>query len=303
MKYIVGILATCIFCSCMSRGNRTDKINHVVDSLIVSGSLSSNVVSVFKECKGQYALYTISNTIGIIYDEMGNIIISGIRSYNGTTILFYFPTSKIVNVDQERLEKIIKGDRGTPHAKLWYYAECKESKKELLVEAQNSDIASYEIPAVRDFTCSNSLPTFLNEVIIYSLTVVRNDSLNITDFNMLAKVYNRTCDTLYNELKSSDFAFIESADTVFCDVKRLSLHDKFIDDTLWVNDSDLVDRYQLSFSTSKRFIQFKDCAIKQMLKDSFCLLDTMNFYKKGEFKIFIPDQIKVYLQRNGKWVE
>lgn len=303
MKYIVAIWTACIFCSCMSESSMTDKINHVVDSLIISGSLSGHVVSVFKEDKGQYDLYTISNTIGVVYDEVGNVVISGTRSYNGITILFYFPADNITNTDQDKLERTIKDDSGTHHVKLWYYAVCKEYHKELLVEAKNPGIASYEIPAIRDFACAYSLLPSSNEVIIYSVTVVENDTLNKTDFDMLAKVYNRTGDTLYNKLRSPNFAFIQLADTVICNVKRLPLHDKLIDDTLWVDDPDLIARYKLSFSINNKFIPFEPCTIQQMLEDSFCLIDTVNFYKEGEFKVFIPDKIDIYLQRNGEWLE
>lgn len=307
MKKLIVAWVLLSFCSCIQR-REVNRIDQVVDSLICSYPLNTKIMSVFEKDMGEYFLYAISNSVGIVYDEKGTLIVSDIRHISGKNILFYSSREDSTVLDESRLQELLEEEENVHHSLLWYYAVCKDGSKDMLVQAANAYVAPYEIPEIRNFSCMSTSvqPIVSNEIIVDDISAIVNDSLGVTDVSMIAKVYNRTSDTLYNELPSETFVFIDSADTIFCDVEKLSLNERIVDDTLWKDNTALICRYNLHFTMENekrmRYLSCED-SIKTMLRKSFFLLDNNDLSNDSVLDVIIPQEIRVNLFKNGKWIE
>lgn len=308
MKKIIAVWILLSLCGCMQKKN-INRIDQVVDSLISSYPLNTKIISVFEKDMEEYFLYAISNSVGIVYDEEGNLIVSEIRHINDKNILFYSSREDSTMVDEATLLELLKEKEDVHHSLLWYYAMCKDGNKDILIQAANAYVASYEIPEIRNFSCMSSTsiqPIPSNEIIVDNVSAIVSDSLGLTDINMVAKVYNRTSDTLYSELPSDTFVFIDSSDTIFCDVEKLSLNERIIDDTLWKDNSALISRYNLHFvmRNEKRMGYLSSGEdIKSMLRKSIYLLDYNSSSNDSILNVLIPQEIRVNLSKNGRWIE
>lgn len=308
MKKIIVAWLLLSFCSCMQR-REVNRIDQVVDSLISSCPLNTKIMSVFEKDMGEYFLYVISNSVGIVYDEGGNLIVSEIRHISGKDILFYSSQEDSTVLDETTLLKLFEEEENVHHSLLWYYAVCKDGSKDMLVQAANAYVAPYEIPEIRNFSCTSTSvqqPVFSNEIIVDDISAIVNDSLGVTDIGMIAKVYNRTSVALYNELPSETFVFIDSADTILCDVEKLSLNERIIDDTLWKDNTALICRYNLHFTmkNEKRmsYLSSGD-SIKSMLRKSIYLLGYNSSSDDSILDVIIPQEIRVNLSKDGRWIE
>ena len=306
MRKIIVVWILFSLCSCMQKKS-ISRIDQVVDSLISAYPLSTKIISVFEKDMEEYFLYAISNTVGIVYDEKGNLVVSEIRHINGKNILFYSSRKASAVLDETELIELLE-EENVHHSLLWYYAMCKDGNKDILVQAANAYVASYEIPEIRNFSCTSTSvqPIVSNEIIVDDISAIINDSLGVTDISMIAKVFNRTSDTLYNELPSDTFVFIDSSDTIFCDVEKLSLNERIIDDTLWKDNTALISRYNVHFAmkNEKRMGYLSSGeTIKSMLRKSIYLLDYSNSSNDSILDILIPQEIRVNLSKDGRWIE
>lgn len=307
MKKLIVAWVLLSFCSCIQR-REVNRIDQVVDSLICSYPLNTKIMSVFEKDMGEYFLYAISNSVGIVYDEKGTLIVSDIRHISGKNILFYSSREDSTVLDESRLQELLEEEENVHHSLLWYYAVCKDGSKDMLVQAANAYVAPYEIPEIRNFSCMSTSvqPIVSNEIIVDDISAIVNDSLGVTDVSMIAKVYNRTSDTLYNELPSETFVFIDSSDTIFCDVEKLSLNERIVDDTLWKDNTALICRYNLHFTMeNEKRMMYLSCedSIKTMLRKSFFLLDNNDLSNDSVLDVIIPQEIRVNLFKDGKWIE
>lgn len=292
MRYCVLVLMIALS-GCNSPTNVDTRIKEVLDSLNVNNNIASFHIKDMKD----YWLYTISNDIGLIYDGEGNPLISEIRKMNGKNVIVYSTPKKVHNIDKEVVQQIEKSYKAPYHSIIWYFAITKDGKKEVLTQAANFDVMPYEIPSIRNFmNPSKKIKNY--EYIIDYVTVKNDDSLKTTDISMNVKEYNRFGD------KSSvinDFSFIWMGDTMKFKIDTLSLYSSYIDDTLWVEDPFLINRYYLQLRLEGKGdvskFQKRD-SIKNVLNESLLLGE-----ENDNVEIIVPPDIQIHLRKNGTWIE
>ena len=301
MKGLNIIWVTFLLCSCAQRENV--RIDRIIDSLVNSTSIEGGIMSVFERNMGTYSLYTISNSPGPIYDENGEVIISEIEKLKGKIILFYFQNKKTIKLKEKELIKLLQEDNAN-HKMLWYYATCKKRNKEILIQADNISVASYEIPQIRDFSCSTTNKVSPFEAIINYITIEMNDSSGIVRIYMIANLYDRNFETLHSRPDSVSFFFVNFGDTIQCQMEELSLYDMFIEDTLWVKNPALVSKYALNATINSQKSTNKPDNYKQMknLLNKFMLsvykLDSLSNVINDTIGVIIPQEININIKKN-----
>lgn len=302
MKYTNFILFTLLLCSCAQK--ECTKVDRIVDSLINSVSIEGSVMSIYEKNMGTYFLYVISNSSGPVYDERGEIIVSKIRILKDKYVFYYFHNEKPISIGEEKLIELLQKDSAN-HKILWYYAVCEKSEKEVLVQADNIYVAAYEIPQIRDFSCSLTatlVPPI--EVIVDYVTAVMNDSLGAIDIYMIANLYDRTSDVLTKKIYDINFVFIRCEDTFRCKVKKLPLNDILIEDTLWKKNTALVNKYALNVTVDNqqnmdnlvRSEQIKNLLNRSMF--SVYKYDSCSIVKSDTIRMMIPQEVNVNIKDN-----
>lgn len=130
--------------------------------------------------------------------------------------------------------------------------------------------------------------------------------LLICHFCIIELLICKLDESLLSELPSDTFVFIDSSDTIFCNVEKLSLNERIIDDTLWKDNSALISRYNLHFvmRNEKRMGYLSSGEdIKSMLRKSIYLLDYNSSSNDSILNVLIPQEIRVNLSKNGRWIE
>lgn len=278
---------------CYNPANIDNRINEVIDSL----RNENPIVSFQQKDMGKYYLFTISNEIGPLYDEYGNIQASEVRNIGDKNIIVYSSTKNLDFVDGDKIKEIESSYTMPHHTIIWYFAITKDGKREFLIKPTNSSIMFYEIPSIRNFmNPSKKIKKY--EYIIDYVTVENDDSLKTTDISMNVKEYNRFGD---KNPVINDFSFIWLGDTMKFKIDTLSLYSSYIDDTLWVEDPFLINRYDLQLKLEGKGdvskFQKRD-SIKNILKESLLFGEGNN-----NVEIIIPSNIQIHLQRNGIWIE
>lgn len=144
---ILLILSIICLSGCNSPANIDDRVNELVDSL----NNENSIVSFHQRDMGDYWLYTISNEIGPLYDEIGNLTVSEIRNIGDKDILVYSSTSTSKNIDRDKVTKVDSCHTMPHHTTIWYFAITKDGKREKLIQPVNSSVMPYEIPSIRNF--------------------------------------------------------------------------------------------------------------------------------------------------------
>lgn len=241
---IIGLLL--FACSCTKQYNM-QRLMTIIDSLQIRYPAYTDILSVYEKDMGTHWLYVVDNSVGIIYDNDGNIVVTEIFHRNNKAVLFYASSLGQTTLDEETVLSVIKNGHCT-HRILWYYAVCKSDRKELLVQAANDNVDFYEIPAIRDFPYYDKASTS-NELIVDYLSVKENGASDTMDIFLIAKFYNRTSDQSFSLLPPGDFVFINGNDTAYCNIIGLPLMDRSVDDPLWTPDPELAGRYEISCTT------------------------------------------------------
>lgn len=244
MKYFMILYLTLSLCCCTEKPS-VDKLHTIVDSLQNCYPEYTDVMAIIEKDMGNYFLYTIANTEGVIYDDNGKMVVSGLWQVNGKSVLLYSSHPHPMALNVEKVLASIK-DYNCKHGLLWFYAVCKKGKSDLLVQAANHDVAAYEIPEIRDFPHARKLGIH-NEIIVDYASIEIDDSLKKARIYTIVKAYNRTNNSLYDKLPSGIFMFIDKNDTIPCNVDTLNLRENFEEDSLWTPNPELIGRYALNF--------------------------------------------------------
>lgn len=291
MRKLLFLFVVCLS-GCYNPTNIDDRLNEVIDSL----NNESHIVSFYQKDMGKYYLFTISNEIGPLYDEYGNIQASEVRNVGNENIIVYSSTKNLAVVDENKIKEIESLYTIPHHTVIWYFAITKDGREEFLIQPVNSSVMPYEIPSVRNFM-NPSKEVKGYEYIIDYISVITEDSLQTANIGINIKQYNR----LDKNKSINNFSFIWQGDTLQFKIDTLSLYSSYIDDTLWVEDSFLTNRYHLHLELRGKNVVSKfqeQDSIKSILEESILVGEKMN-----DIEIIIPSDIPINMQRNGKWIE
>ena len=277
--------------SCCTQINVEHRVSEIIDSL----SCTHNVVSFYKKDMADYWLYTISNQIGLVYDEEGNYNFSEIKQIGHKDYIVYSKPKEIHDIDESQFNTIVSLYNDPSHSIVWYFAITKDAKRDLLIQPANSDVMPYEIPSIRNFINPAKVSNDY-EYIWDDITIETNDSLQKARIRMIVKQFNRL-ESKKEVTHRFSFAWLD--DTLQFKIDTLALCSSVIDDTLWVDDPCLVNRFDLELELKGISTEFKerDSIRKYLLESIFVEGD------KNDTEVIIPSDILIHLQHNGIWEE
>lgn len=227
-----------------------------VKECVESGGLSEKVIGVYKSHlnRGDYELYFIRQFEGLVVDED---FINEIIEWEGRYILLCSNVN--TGISEEVESKFTKETVDEVNDLLFYFVQCRITGKSLLVKAVNRHVEPYEIPEIREFTCSENIFKKNNIEIIatsYSFDALENyvleeDTLSFFPINYRAEftIYNRSDSCLFFGSPCDSlgyFAIVNGNDTLYLGAKLAALSDYRIDDPDYIEDPEKFVRFSVT---------------------------------------------------------
>lgn len=342
ITYLVFSLFLLSCSSSQEKQNRADLINAVIEC-IDSEAFPTKIIAVDESDfdYGDYRHYSISGSRYIYGGEMSPYKIMELKN---KYVFFYSNRKKSLprKYVNDIIEKYDDYDyfKGLYSNVMFYFLQCKKTGKNILRHVANSEMYSYEIPELRDFSCSD-VP-FIKKPFellsdFYSFDVLdkyvsgkkkvhsfpKNYSAAIT-------VYNRTDSCLFFHGVDTTFGFwciIHGSDTLRLHAKKSSKPEIIIDDPtykedpenidcLFLTSDDNVDFFNRISSTSRDYHQDLHALVRDSL---FYIPNVANYelrkkddciYPTEKVKVIVPIDIKYsyktpkfeYRYRGGKLI-
>lgn len=317
------ILLTILLCGCslsQQERNKTELIN-AISQCIDSGEFKGKIIGVYRldYSYKDHDVYLIGQYYGIAEGEAYPYEIIQLKDKH----VFLF-SNKEKELPHDKVDKIqneldeIQNNASTA----FYFAQCKTSDKNLLVHAVNAYIEPYEIPEIRDFTCSDMLVKKNNiEIIVtdYNFDAVdnyittHNDTMLYfpTNYTGIISIYNRTDSCIFfpMEEKYGKFAIVNYKDTLHLSTEEISLADMDIDDPDYKFDKQKITRAIISSEIDLSFFEKLinndnyEKKILSLLRDSIFYLPNSSEYKEHGDRSFIypKEKIKVITPIEAKY--
>lgn len=264
MNKITYLLFSLFLLSCSSpqeKRNKVDLINAVIEC-IDSKAFPAKILVVYESDfdYGDYKHYSILGFRDIYRGEMSPYEIMELKD----KYVFFFSSRK-KPLPEEYVDDIVEKYNNYDYFKglysntKFYFLQCKKTGKSILHHAVNDDIYSFEIPELRDFSCSDR--PFIKEPIellvdAYSFNVLDkyvSGKMRIHSFpkNCIAVVvvYNRTdsCLSFHGaDTTFGNWCIIHRNDTLRFHVKKISKTNLLVDDPTYKEDPEKVDRLYLT---------------------------------------------------------
>jgi len=314
MKNTIYIISLLFLFSCHDdpKNKNRERLIHNIKKCIATVNFNEKILEVckMKNDYGDYDLYNIKGFFGIIVgEEYPDEIIKVEDKY----IFLYIDGNKqLINETDSIYEKYGKYDKITNT--MFYFAICKRTQNELLVKVPNQETYPYEIPELREFSCSQkeSLKLDSIELIIgkYSIDakehVVNKDTILFPQ-NISAQVhiYNRSNSRLFfaqMEDTLGHFYLINGLDTLQLFKKfNIGITNLRIDDPEYEHYPDKRFGYLIDSDDTSFFNNLNIDQVNALIRDSLFYFPNAELYAKKagkdylyptkKLKIIVPDGI------------
>lgn len=324
---VLILITTVFFLNCTNHSSKSiddDLVDAVLEALD-SNAFHEKIISVIKSDYDykDYDLYKISGYRDYMRPDDYPYQIMELRD----KIVFFFSFDTEKNLPHEDIDKIIEENYncrnwGDPCSNIaYFFVKCKDSDKKLLYKAINNTIRSFEIPEIRDFSCSSNSSTkkdieiITEDFVLHALDdyVLEKDTIKKFPSKMVLtlNIYNRTDTCISLDATNSllgQFNLINGNDSLTFKVKELYINNFVVDDPTYKQDPQryarlmLISDENLSFFSKINSINYHDNLIS-LIRDSLFYLPNKELYSSyGDKCIFPKDNIKVITPPEGYYV-
>ncbi len=320
-RIIYWVLISLLLLSCTNTTltqedkNKKDLID-AVKKCINSGELPGKLVEVHRSHidRGDCELYFIRQFGGLIVDEG---FLNEIIEWKGKKILLC--SNVDTGISEEVVDKLTEEIVDSAwNSTVFFFIQCKTTGKSLLVKPANRRVEIYEIPEIREFTCSEDIYIKENIEIIatsYSFDAFDNyvlgeDTLKYFPirYEGYFTIYNRSDSCLFFGSPNDSFgyfAIINGHDTLYLDAHPASLDNDRIKSLDHEEDTGKFMRFSVSSEANPKF--FRGIAnrnyyqkLRKLLQDSIFYFPSRYYgeyiskkciYPKEKLKVITPKEV------------
>ncbi|NDV60160.1 hypothetical protein [Bacteroides sp. 519] len=316
MEIKILLITTVLFfmsCNNQKQSHEEDLMNAIIE-VIDSNAFPEKIIAVIKS-EFDYEDYHLYRIRGFRDYMTPDPYPYKIKEIKNKIVFFYF--SEEEELAEEPVDKIIEEHYDYDYYNInsstaFFFVQCKTTGKKLLHHAVNEYMQPYEIPEIRDFSCSSGLikkqsieviTDFFN---IYALDYQGLGSDTISkhpkSIDLVVYVYNRTDSCLFFDGLNTSFGkfmLIKGNDTLQFN-PSLYGGSRIIDDSTFVEDPEkslelrIESDENLSFFNKINPNHFHEDLIS-LIRDSLYYIPNQEFYESSNHQCISPKgKIKVF---------